>query len=113
MVWFRAELVTGLLYAIHAFGAVTVTQQQHFWLSLWLSLASALLFSGNNVAALKGIFCLLREKPVILQRCFVGESKGDPRATGAPCAKTSQGHRRWQSFFDSPFQVSTGTADHS
>ena len=72
MVWFWAELVTGLLYTRCALGAVTVMQQQRFWPSLWLGLASALVFSGNNVAALKGIFCLLGEKPVTLQRCFVG-----------------------------------------
>lgn len=89
MVWFGAKLVTGLLYTIRALGAVTTTQQQCFWLTLWLGLASTLVFSGNNVAALKGIFCLLKEKPVTLQRCFTGKSTEEPRATGAPCTKTS------------------------
>lgn len=56
MLHFGAKLATGLLYSVHALGAVTVTQQQRSWLALWPGLASALVFPGNNVAALKGIF---------------------------------------------------------
>lgn len=35
-------------------GTVTVTQQQRFWLPLWLGLASGVVFLGRNVAALAG-----------------------------------------------------------
>lgn len=78
---FGAELV--LLQTVRAWRC----SRSCFWLSPRLGLAAALVFSGNNVAALQGIFCLLGREPVTPQRCFVG-------ATIAPCAETLQGHPR-------------------